>query len=176
MSFPSRFAPIPSNRLFIRRSVYVYVRRNNAFGGLMAEDCDKPENSAENGGNDRLASAGRRGVLMLGAVAASSVVTIRPALASTAASVLNCKIPIPDPSHSGRYIAQDGKLVAPGTAGAVQPAPRPLTGDEAKKMINGMSPPGFDPNARQAYVNYIRRLQHGTSGFTCYASLQMPGR
>lgn len=141
----------------------------------MAEDCDKLEKSAEIS-NDRLASAGRRGVLMLGAVAATSVVTIRPALASTAASVLNCKIPIPDPSHSGKYIAQDGKLVAPGTAGAVQPAPRPLTGDEAKKMINGMSPPGFDPNARQAYVNYIRRLQHGTSGFTCYASLQMPGR
>jgi hypothetical protein len=41
-------------------------------------------------------------------------------------------------------------------------------------MINGMSPPGFDPSARQAYVNYIRRLQQGTSGFTCYASLQMP--
>ena len=142
----------------------------------MAEDCDKPENSAGNSGNDRLASAGRRGVLMLGAVAATSVVTIRPALASTAASVLNCKIPIPDPPNGGKYISQDGKLVAPGTQGAVQPAPRPVTGTEAKNMINGMSPPGFDPNARQAYVNYIRRLQHGTSGFTCYASLQMPGR
>ncbi|MBA2936125.1 hypothetical protein HZF05_18740 [Sphingomonas sp. CGMCC 1.13654] len=142
----------------------------------MAEDCDKPENSAENGGNDRLASTGRRGVLMLGAVAASSVVTIRPALASTAASVLNCKIPIPDPPHGGKYITTDGKLVAPNTQGAFAPAPRPVTGDEARKMINGQSPAGFDPNARQAYVNYIRRLQHGTSGFTCYASLQMPGR
>ncbi|HEY0316626.1 MAG TPA: hypothetical protein VGC28_10235 [Sphingomonas sp.] len=142
----------------------------------MTEDCDTPENSAENAGYDRLASAGRRGVLMLGAVAATSVVTIRPALASTAASVLNCKIPIPDPPDNGKYIAQDGRLVAPNTQGAFAPAPRPVTGDEAKKMINGMSPPGFDPNARQAYVNYIRRLQHGTSGFTCYASLQMPGR
>ena len=143
----------------------------------MTEDCDKPEKSAENSGNARLATTGRRGVLMLGAVAASSVVTIRPALASTAASVLNCKIPIPDPQHSGRYISEQGKLVPPGTAGAYQPAPRPITGEEAKQMINaGRSPMGFDPNARQAYVNYIRRLQHGTSGFTCYASLQTPGR
>jgi hypothetical protein len=142
----------------------------------MAEDCDKPEKSAENAGTVPPAGTGRRGVLMLGAVAASSVVTVRPALASTAASVLNCKIPIPDPPNRGKYISSEGRLVAPGTQGAFAPAPRPVSGDEAKKMINGMSPPGFDPNARQAYVNYIRRLQHGTSGFTCYASLQMPGR
>jgi hypothetical protein len=116
----------------------------------------------------------RRRVLMLGAVAASSVVTIRPALAQTTASVLNCKIPIPDPPHGAQHIAQDGRLVAPGTAGSFAPAPRPVTGAEAKAMIQGASPPGFDPRARQAYVNYIRRLQHGTSGFTCYASLQAP--
>ena len=140
----------------------------------MAQDYDKPEKGKDSLTESGPTLAGRRGVLMLGAVAASSVVTIRPALASTAASVLNCKIPIPDPGHSGQYIAQDGHLVAPGTDGAVRPAPRPVTGDEAKKMMNGMSPPGFDPSARQAYVNYIRRLQQGTSGFTCYASLQMP--
>lgn len=111
---------------------------------------------------------------MLGAVAASSVVTIRPALANTAGSVLNCKIPIPDSSHAGQYVTQEGKLVAPGTKGAYRPAPRPVTGEEAKGMMRGATPPGFDPSARQAYVNYIRRLQQGTSGFTCYASLQMP--
>lgn len=142
----------------------------------MTDDCDMPENKPVETGDDRLISTGRRGVLMLGAVAASSVVTIRPALASTAASVLNCRIPIPDAGHAGQYVAQDGKLVNPGTQGAVRPAPRPVTGEEARKMINGVSPPGFDPSARQAYVNYIRRLQQGTSGFTCYASLQTPGR
>lgn len=140
----------------------------------MAQEYDKPENVQASEGESQPVLAGRRGVLMLGAVAASSVVTIRPALASTAASVMNCKIPIPDSGHSGQYIAQDGHLVAPGTEGAMRPAPRPVTGDEAKKMINGMSPPGFDPSSRQAYVNYIRRLQQGTSGFTCYASLQTP--
>lgn len=142
----------------------------------MADDCDKPEKGAGPETEATSPGASRRGVLMLGAVAASSVVTIRPALASTAASALNCRIPIPDPGHEGQYVAQNGKLVAPGTQGAVAPAPRPVTGTEARQMIDGMSPPGFDPRARQAYVNYIRRLQHGTSGFTCYASLQMPGR
>ncbi|SUJ17048.1 Uncharacterised protein [Sphingomonas paucimobilis] len=29
--------------------------------------------------------------------------------------------------------------------------------------------------SNQAYLNYIRRLQRGQGGFTCYASLQMPG-
>ncbi len=140
----------------------------------MAQDCDRPEKDTGAAAAGPLGAAGRRGVLMLGAVAATSVVTIRPALASTAASVLNCKIPIPDPPHAGQYIAQDGRLVAANTQGAVRPPPRPITGEEAKNMINGQSPAGFDPAAREAYVNYIRRLQHGTSGFTCYASLQAP--
>jgi hypothetical protein len=160
----------------MRRCISGYGSRNNALGVVMADDCDKPAKSAEDGGSERLGSTGRRGVLMLGAVAASSVVTIRPALASTAASVLNCRIPIPDPPNGGKYVSAEGRLVAPGTQGAFAPPPRPVTGDEARRMIGGMSPPGFDPGARQAYVNYIRRLQHGTSGFTCYASLQMPGR
>jgi hypothetical protein len=145
----------------------------------MTEDCDKAENDGPRTSrfseeNCKPATPGRRGVLMLGAVAASSVVTIRPALANTAGSVLNCKIPIPDQNHAGQYVSQEGKLVPPGTQGAYPPAPRPVTGEEAKKMIQGMSPPGFDPSARQAYVKYIRNLQQGTSGFTCYASLQMP--
>ncbi|USI74109.1 hypothetical protein [Sphingomonas morindae] len=134
----------------------------------MAEDNDDSESVAPE------KRAGRRQLLMLGAAAASSVVTIRPALASTAASVSHCTIPLPDPPRADHYIAQDGTLVARGTAGAVPPAPRPVTGAEAKAMLNGLSPPGFDPRSRQAYVNYIRRLQQGTSGFTCYASLQMP--
>ena len=117
----------------------------------------------------------RRRLLLVGGVAASAVVTIRPALAQTAGSVLNCEIPVPDPSRAGRYIAADGSLVAPDTPGAFPPAPRPLTGEEVKAALrSGSTPPGLDPNATQAYTNYIRRLQQGQSGFTCYASLQMP--
>ena len=117
----------------------------------------------------------RRFVLALGAAAASTVITIRPALAQTAGSVMTCEIPVPAPEAAGSYIAPDGTLVAPGTPGAFAPAARNLTGEEVKVMLNGgPSPAGIDSQSAQAYSNYIRRLQAGMSGFTCYASLQMP--
>jgi hypothetical protein len=117
----------------------------------------------------------RRRVLALGAVAASTVVTVRPALAQTAASVLNCQIPVPAPNLAGNHVALDGSLVPAGTPGSFAPAPRPLTGEEVRRMLStGSTPSGMDPQAAQAYANYIRRLQAGMSGFTCYASLQMP--
>jgi hypothetical protein len=117
----------------------------------------------------------RRTVLVLGAAAASTVVTVRPALAQTAGSVLNCEIPVPSPQAAGSYIAQDGSVVPAGTAGAFPPPPRPITGEEARALLNGgPTPPGIDSQSAQAYANYIRRLQAGMSGFTCYASLQMP--
>lgn len=117
----------------------------------------------------------RRTVLALGAVVASTVVTIRPALAQTAGSVMNCQIPVPAPEAGSQYIAADGTLVAPGTPGSFPPAPRPITGEEAKMLLGqGRTPPGMESTQAQAYANYIRRLQSGMSGFTCYASLQMP--
>ena len=127
----------------------------------------------EAGGNPALPS--RRTVLALGAAAASTVVTIRPALAQTAGSVLNCEIPVPGPHAGGNYIAADGSLVPPGTIGAAPPLARPLKGEEVKALLNsGATPAGVSPSSAQAYANYIRRLQAGMSGFTCYASLQMP--
>ncbi len=126
-------------------------------------------------GNGRDGAPTRRTVLALGAVAASTVVTVRPALAQTAGSVLNCQIPVPDPQLGGNQIALDGTVVPAGTPGAVPAAPRPLTGEEVRAMLSsGSTPPGVDPQSAQAYANYIRRLQAGMSGFTCYASLQMP--
>jgi hypothetical protein len=132
----------------------------------MSQDVDKDEDAVR---------PSRRAVLALGAAAASTVVTIRPAFAQTAGSVMNCEIPVPAPQMSGSHIAADGSLVAPGTPGSFPPAPRPLTGEEVKVMLNGgASPAGIDGESAQAYANYIRRLQAGMSGFTCYASLQMP--
>ena len=124
---------------------------------------------------DREPMPSRRAVLALGAAAASTVVTIRPAFAQTAGSVLNCEIPVPSPQAGANHIAADGSLVPPGTPGSFAPAPRPITGEEAKVLLNGgATPAGLDAEASQAYANYIRRLQAGMSGFTCYASLQMP--
>ena len=116
----------------------------------------------------------RRIVLALGAAAASTVVTIRPALAQTAGSLITCEIPVPAPEAAGQYIAADGTLVAPGTPGSFPPATRAITGEQAKVLLRGGTPVGVDSEAAQAYANYIRRLQAGMSGFTCYASLQMP--
>ena len=117
----------------------------------------------------------RRAMLVLGVAAASTVVTVRPALAQTAGSVLNCEIPVPGPQAGGQHIATDGSLVPAGTTGAAPPLARPLTGEEVKALLrSGTTPAGTDPTSAQAYANYIRRLQAGMSGFTCYASLQMP--
>lgn len=118
----------------------------------------------------------RRRALQMGAIGASAILTIRPALAQTTASVLNCQIPVPDPARAGQYIAADGTLVPMGTAGSFAPAGRAFTGQEVKQALSGGALPGTSYNQSQAYMNYIRRLQAGQSGFTCFASLQMPGR
>lgn len=116
----------------------------------------------------------RRRALMMGAVTASAVISIKPALAQTAGSVLNCEIPVPGNHAAGGYIGPDGKIVSPDTPGAFPPAGRNFTGEEVKRAMNGRSLPGTSYDESKAYVNYIRRLQSGQSGFTCYASLQMP--
>ena len=118
--------------------------------------------------------AGRRRALKLGATGAAAVVSIRPALAQAAISVSNCEIPVPDPGRAGNYIAADGTLVPVGTPGAFAPPGRPFRAEEVKAALNGGTLPGADYEASRAYTNYIRRLQQGTSGFTCFASLQMP--
>jgi hypothetical protein len=122
---------------------------------------------------ERPAAPARR-VLMLGALGASAVVTIRPALAQTAGSVLACEIPVPDPARGGNWIDAQGKLVPPNTVGAFAPSPRPFTGEEVRKAMAGGVLPGADYEKTKAYTAYIRSLQQGQSGFTCFASLQMP--
>ncbi len=127
----------------------------------------------EREGEDKAAGANRRQILMLGAVGASAVMSVRPALAQSAASVLNCSIPVPDASHGGRAVALDGSLVDTGTPGSY-PGGRSFSGDQVRQALRGRSLPGTSQDQSRAYLNYIRRLQHGQAGFTCYASLQMP--
>jgi len=123
---------------------------------------------------DQVPKASRR-ALMLGAASASAIVSIRPALAQTNASVLTCEIPVPDAGRAGSYIAADGTLVPAGTPGAFPPAGVPFKGEDVKRALaDGGTLPGASYEQSRAYTNYIRRLQSGTSGFTCFASLQMP--
>jgi hypothetical protein len=117
----------------------------------------------------------RRRALMLGAVGAASIVSIRPAMAQTMGSVLSCEIPVPDRSRAGGYIDKDGNVVAAGTKGAYAPPPRPLKGEDVRRaMSGGGNLPGIEYERSRAYLKYVSRLRSGTSGFTCYASLQMP--
>jgi hypothetical protein len=125
-------------------------------------------------GIDMRAAASRR-TLLIGAVATSAVVSIRPAMAQTAGSVLNCTIPVPE-RGKGMFIDASGKLVSPDTPGAFPPSPRDFTGEEVRQALQGRNLPGASREQSQAYLNYIRKLQNGQSGFTCYASLQMPRR
>jgi hypothetical protein len=113
----------------------------------------------------------RRRMLALGAVGVSAALTIRPAFAQTAVSVMNCQIPVPAPTAAGKYIDPKGNLVPPGTKGAFPGSPRPFTGEEVKRAFRGQTLPGASYNQSQAYLQYIRRLQAGQSGFTCFASI-----
>lgn len=113
----------------------------------------------------------RRRMLALGAVGVSAALTIRPAFAQTAVSVMNCQIPVPAPTAAGSFIDPKGNLVPPGTKGAFPAALRPFTGEEVKRAFRGQTLPGTTYNQSQAYLQYIRRLQAGQSGFTCFASI-----
>ena len=124
-------------------------------------------NANETGG----AISPRRQILALGAVGVSAALTIRPAFAQTAVSVMNCQIPVPGPGGAGKFIDTQGKLVPPGTKGAFPGALRPFTGEEVKRAFRGQTLPGTTYNQSQAYLQYIRRLQAGQSGFTCFASI-----
>lgn len=138
---------------------------------------DMPQSPSDKDRSDSKNAAGKMGrrSLLIGAAATSAVISIRPALAQTAGSVLNCQIPVPERGR-GMYVGANGDLVAPDTPGAFPPSPRDFTGEEVKRALSGRSLPGTSPEQSRAYMNYIRRLQTGQSGFTCYASLQMPGR
>lgn len=115
-----------------------------------------------------------RRTLMIGAAAVSAVVSVRPALAQAAGSVLNCEIPVPGPHGTGMNIDPYGKLVTPDTPGSFTATGQKYTGEQVKAALGGGRLPGTSYEQNQAYMNYIRRLQAGQSGFTCYASLQMP--
>ncbi len=81
---------------------------------------------------------------------------------------------MPDAARAGRHIAADGTLVEPGTPGAFAPANGAFRGEDVRRALAGGQLPGVEYDRSRAYTNYIRRLQSGQSGFTCFASLQMP--
>lgn len=115
----------------------------------------------------------RRRLLQLGGLTAAAVVTVRPGIAQAAASIQNCSIPVPDAARSSNWIRWDGVLVAPNTPYSYPGATNPLPAEEIKAaMTYGTPYPGYGNFQSRAYSAYIRSLQQGTTGFTCYASIQ----
>ncbi|MFN5632860.1 MAG: hypothetical protein ACK473_12725, partial [Sphingomonadales bacterium] len=103
------------------------------------------------------ASGSSRRALMLGAAGVAAIVSVRPALAQTAGSVLNCQIPVPGPHGTGMNIDAAGKLVPPDTPGSFVATGQKFTGEEVKRALSGRTLPGTSYEQSQAYVNYIRR-------------------
>ena len=147
--------------------VLLFLASSLGYAPMMDKSEIPTENAVEAG--DAIPS--RRRMLALGAVGVSAALTIRPAFAQTAVSVMNCQIPVPGPGGAGKFIDTQGKLVPPGTKGAFPGALRPFTGEEVKRAFRGQTLPGTTYNQSQAYLQYIRRLQAGQSGFTCFASI-----
>lgn len=140
----------------------------------MTDNIDKSEleNNSDIQDNESI-QPNRRRMLMMGAVATSAIVTIRPAIAQTSGSVLNCDIPVAGSHGYGKNIAPDGSLVSPDTEGSFTQSGRLYKARDIKRALRGRRTlPGANYEQSQAYVNYIRRLRAGQSGFTCFASLQ----
>ena len=95
-------------------------------------------------------TADRRAMLRLGGLGVAAVVTIRPAIAQAATSVLTCQIPVPDAARGGSHIAADGSTVPAGTAGAFPGSTRSLPARDVKAALNGGSFPGASPEQSQA--------------------------
>ncbi|MBB5984896.1 hypothetical protein [Sphingobium lignivorans] len=131
---------------------------------------ESPVQPAQVAGDGEAGATSRRQLLRLGAAAGTVVLTIQPGIAQAATSVLTCTIPVPDPARAGQAIAPDGTTVPRGTSGAF-PGGRSFTGEDVRSGLRGGNLPGTGYEEGQAYLNYIRRLRHGRSGFTCYASL-----
>src|SRR3546814_20242553 len=102
------------------------------------ENSDIPAGAPE---TDSEAVPSRRKMLALGAVGVSAALTIRPAFAQTAVSVMNCEIPVPGATAAGQSIHRAGTLVPPGTKGAFPGAARAVTGEAVKSALRGPTDP-----------------------------------
>ena len=110
----------------------------------------------------------RRALLRLGALGGAAIVTIRPAVAQAATSVLTCQIPVPDSRRAGQFIAADGAVVPPGTAGAFAPPGAPLRGGAceatSKPSRSSRSPtPAASPTHLRHASGSLRTTSHETT-------------
>lgn len=117
---------------------------------------DEQNSEAVKGG-----ASSRRAVLRLGALAVPAVVTLKPAYAAVT-SVMTCQIPIT------KWVDAQGNVKAANSSGAFAPPSQPYTGEQILKL---QKPSNVSRNAFNAHVEHIKKMQRGTAGFTCWASI-----
>ncbi len=115
-------------------------------------------------------AATRRAMLRLGAVAIPAALTVKPALAQTLTSTINCTIPIPDKiTTNGDFKKDKGeKTYAPPTGGA-------YTGQQVKDYNPDLGTP-IPVNAQssdqfKAHYQYVTTNLNGRQGMTCFVSI-----
>lgn len=125
---------------------------------------DRSQDHSEKSGG----SASRRTILRLGAVAVPAVVTLKPAFAANT-SIMNCEIPV------DKWVDPYGQVQPAASQGAYAPPSRPYLGEEISTMsrpnITTTDGQPLSPEAFNAHVEYIKKMQRGTPGFTCFASI-----
>lgn len=123
---------------------------------------EQPQNDANQSSDPKNAGiVTRRRALMMGAVTASAVISIKPALAQSAGSALNCSITVPTRSETR-------------SRSVIDPVSQQVVSEEYSVSLPGGTYSG--EQVRKGYVptdhmNYIRGLKRGQSGFTCFASI-----
>lgn len=146
---------------------------------IMRDESDQPEaEQPDTAAPDETgALQTRRAMLRIGALGTAAVVTVRPGIAHAAVSALTCQIPVPQSTQPNKWIKNNGTVVNPNTANSYKPPSQPLKGEDVKNSLKyGTNYPGYTSQQTSAYNNYIKKLTMGKQGYTCYASLQSPGR
>lgn len=123
----------------------------------------------DQGTHESMGATSRRTLLRLGAIAVPAVVTLKPAFAQTNTSIMTCEIPV------NQWVDDQGDIKAAGTEGAYAPPSRPYTGEEIRNedqpSITTTDGKELTSDAFNAHIRYMNKMQRGTPGFTCFASI-----
>ena len=133
-----------------------------------------PENET---GTDQAAPDNvRRNMLRFAALGGAAVVTVRPGIAQAAVSAIDCSIPVPDSANANKWIKNsDGSLANKNAANAIPGPTSPLKGEDVKNSLRyGTTYPGYTSAQTTTWNKYINKLNVGTQGYTCFASIQNP--
>ncbi len=159
-------------------------------GNRLRMNVGKGEAMSDQNSDNNVAS--RRQLLKLGALAAPAVITLNsaPAMAQAVSSTLMCEVPFPERGqerlcrdgatcYPGGYVDGQGYVCGqdaefkPSThgGGSIDYAGQTFNGNQ---IVNQLAPNRFS-NPQKAYYNYVKKLQQGEYGYSCFTSLNNQG-